>query len=100
MITAEGTARGCGGAVWRPGTRKTTFVTFHAKTYTNDYRLNGQKLTANGRLTNATLKCSNALPNVSNGRSNISNRLRKRSNGQLKKSHRLSKCSNGQLKIS
>ena len=77
-----------------------TYVTFHAKTYTNDYPLNGQKLTANGRLTSAIWKCSNALPNVSNGRSNISNGLRKRSNGQLKKSNGLSKCSNGQLQIS
>ena len=55
------------------------FVTFHAKTYTNNYPLNGQKLTANGRLTNIIWKCSNALPNVSNGCSNISNGLQKRS---------------------
>ena len=53
------------------------YVTFHGKTYTNGYPLNGQKLTGNERITNAFVERPNGLLNVFNGRAKISNGLQK-----------------------
>ena len=47
-------------------------MTFHEKTYTNAFPLNGQKLMANKRLTNAFSKRSNGLVNAFNRRAEIS----------------------------